>query len=363
MASILSGPSGTTPSSITISKVSNQSKKQKLQKFKEDNERDEFSKRLIAFHRHKNINSPLITWPSLNGKSIDLLRLYTIVSGLGGWERVCEKDTWNKVAAELDPVHLGSCTNSGHALKLIYIRYLSVYEKFNQITGVAPGIFLDPIQFNVSLASFNMNMINSSTGSMLLSVNSSTSNTLSKKDDDEDSSKKRFSYLIDSTPMIYNYSQHQINLHNKQFNPYEKLELSLLSGLPNEIDFVFNSILLLSSDEYHAFRIHQSPKLIDILLAHVGFFGTNKVNAEVYRKLYDNAWSLCDKETQNSSDHDQVLGKLRGSSRRNFVKFWHNAIQPPIDSSSNGINENKLIQDLLPKLYNECKKYFHKSFF
>lgn len=97
-------------------------------------EREDFLKRLVEFHKHKNVNTAIHKLPSVNGRLVDLRGLYTRVVSAGGWERVCEKNLWSELAAELDPVAFSSCVNGAHALKLIYIRYLSLFEKFDQQT-------------------------------------------------------------------------------------------------------------------------------------------------------------------------------------------------------------------------------------
>ena len=53
---------------------------------------------------------------------------------------------------------------------------------------------------------------------------------------------------------------------------YNKLVLSLLSGLPNEVDFAVNVCTLLSNESKHAMQLEKDPKLITLLLAHAGVF-------------------------------------------------------------------------------------------
>ena len=107
--------------------------------------------------------------------------------------------------------------------------------------------------------------------------------------------------------------------------------------------------MLLSSDEYHGFKIYQSPRLIELMLAHIGFFGLNSSNN--YRYLYDNAWNDYSKQEEYDSEKiksNNYPESFRGK-RKNFVKFWHNAVQLPEDENKN------LISQLLPELYNQCK--------
>ena len=104
-------------------------KSQKYAAFKLRKEQEDFNARLIDFHRHKSVNAPITSWPTFNGRAIDLHKLYVKVVDMGGWERVCEKEKWPEVCTHMDKQVLGSCTNAAHALKLIYLRYLSLYEK------------------------------------------------------------------------------------------------------------------------------------------------------------------------------------------------------------------------------------------
>lgn len=53
---------------------------------------------------------------------------------------------------------------------------------------------------------------------------------------------------------------------------YNKLVLSLLSGLPNEVDFAINVCTLLSNESKHAMQLEKEPKLVTLLLAHAGVF-------------------------------------------------------------------------------------------
>jgi hypothetical protein len=49
------------------------------------------------------VNTPLVcSWPHLNGKPLDLRKLHSVVAALGGWERVCERNKWSDVCAQLD---------------------------------------------------------------------------------------------------------------------------------------------------------------------------------------------------------------------------------------------------------------------
>lgn len=59
-------------------------------------------------------------------------------------------------------------------------------------------------------------------------------------------------------------------------NDYNKLVLSLLSGLPNEVDFAINVCTLLSNESKHVMQLEKDPKIITLLLANVGVFDDSK---------------------------------------------------------------------------------------
>jgi len=120
-------------------------------------------------------------------------------------------------------------------------------------------------------------------------------------------------------------------------------------GLPNEIDFVFNTVLLLSGDEYHGFKIYSSPRLVELMLAHVGFFGLSSANS--YRDLYDKVWHARSYQEELEPQLYVVESAPQSTQlrRRNFVKFWHNAVVLPEDSNKD------LVKQLLPVMYNDCK--------
>ena len=333
----------------------------KCVKFIAYKENEEFVQRLSEFHRHRNVQTPLNQWPTLNGRPLDLHKLYKKVLGLGGWELVCEKNQWDEVGHDMDSsIDFSTCTNGSLAHKTTYIRYLSLYEKFEE--HYASINSSNPIAHEHLSNQQNFAEILNSSTNFFVTHAKTTANVVDNErlTGDETTlgliNRRRFSYLIDSTPISYNHLQHNlfpsteniagsINLlHTFRFNPYEKIEQSLIAGLPNDIDFVFNTLLLLSSDAYHTFKIYLSPHLVELMLAHIGFFGTNNNNLG-YRSLYDKVWQPLD--LINHLDEKKLFSNKY--QRRNFVKFWHIAIQLP------GYENSKMVEELLPVLYNQCK--------
>lgn len=59
---------------------------------------------------------------------------------------------------------------------------------------------------------------------------------------------------------------------------YYKLSMSLKSGLPNEVDFAFNTLTILSYDEDNPLLLSSVPSLLDLMLAHVGIYDECKLS-------------------------------------------------------------------------------------
>jgi hypothetical protein len=105
---------------------------------------------------------------------------------------------------------------------------------------------------------------------------------------------------------------------------FEKFELSLLCGLPNEVDFAFNTLLLLSStndNDIDLLPLYQtdSIRLIDLLLAHVGFFdqGTAYTVDLLFAMSTEITSSRVGKSNPVSISHN-------GSLQRNHHSFYPN---------------------------------------
>jgi len=83
---------------------------------------------------------------------------------------------------------------------------------------------------------------------------------------------------------------------------YNKLVLSLLSGLPNEVDFAVNVCTLLSNESKHAMQLDKDPKLVTLLLAHAGVFDDCTFRSDCVEKLIFRAADY--KETVDSLHFD-----------------------------------------------------------
>lgn len=63
------------------------------------------------------------------------------------------------------------------------------------------------------------------------------------------------------------------------FSDYEKLEMSLRSGLANEVDFAVNVCLLLSNEGRHVLKLTKSIHLLPLLMANIGIFEEGDLQA------------------------------------------------------------------------------------
>lgn len=206
---------------------------------------------------------------------IDLYSLYNRVTALGGWQKVHESSKWKEIQRYFHVPK--ACANAAIALKYIYIRYLHLYERLHY-----HGDDVD-----------NKN----------------------EEDDTEAPSvfRSRRACQQAEVPQVYHERMHQIEPSIRSTHglaaawsrsPYHKLELSLLSGLPNEVDFAVNILALLSNDSRHSLRLEKCPTLPRLLLAHVSVYAT-------------------DDEGALSALHDLTWSKLSG---RDFTQFWRDSL-------------------------------------
>ncbi|CAM4779810.1 unnamed protein product [Rotaria magnacalcarata] len=220
---------------------------------------EEFLKRLREFHRCRQTTFRCL--PTIAGQVVDLQALYTSVVTHGGWDKVNDRHLWSSVANNFGVD--SSCLNGTQALKNIYIRYLYAFEK------ISNGENID-----------------------------------SRDNDDEDAKRRNVSQL-QRVPQSYNHAQHAVSDSVRaqyglfrdfvRRSEYEKLELALMCGFPNELTFTLNTLVLLSSTTNHniSFHLHKCPRLLDILFRHVGLFLStdNSIDDHFLKILYDNIWS------------------------------------------------------------------------
>ncbi|KAL0962967.1 hypothetical protein UPYG_G00347790 [Umbra pygmaea] len=224
-----------------------------------------FLDELRQFHQSR--GSPFKKIPIVGGKELDLNALYIRVISLGGFAKVSDKNQWSELGEDFNFPR--SCSNAAFVLKQYYLRYLEKYEKVHHF---------------------------------------------GEDDDEVQPGNPKPSLPIGAIPCSYNYQQHTVSDYLRQsyglsmeFTPpcdYNKLVLSLLSGLPNEVDFAINVCTLLSNESKHAMQLEKDPKLITLLLAHAGVFDDS---LGTLSSVFGTDW--------------------REQTSRDFMKFWKDVVE------------------------------------
>ncbi|XP_054480655.1 AT-rich interactive domain-containing protein 2 isoform X2 [Anoplopoma fimbria] len=224
-----------------------------------------FLDELRQFHQSR--GSPFRKIPIVGGKELDLNALYVRVVSLGGFAKVSDKNQWIELGDEFNFPR--SCSNAAFALKQYYLRYLEKYEKVHHF---------------------------------------------GEDDEEAQPGNPKVSLPIGAIPSSYNYQQHIVSDYLRQsyglssdFVPpcdYNKLVLSLLSGLPNEVDFAVNVCTLLSNESKHAMQLDKDPKLVTLLLAHAGVFDDSLAS---FSAVFGTDW--------------------KEKTSRDFVRFWKEVVE------------------------------------
>lgn len=213
-----------------------------------------FTLELQKFHDTR--GTPFRHAPRINGREVDLFALYNCVTGLGGWQKVNDQLKWERVLEKLKFPR--ACANGSLALRQIYVRYLSTFEKVHYL-GEDPDEDGDPTS--------------------------------------EARARKPNASLLCQVPMAYNRVQHELTEAQRAGanmaplapppSEYSKLCLSLLSCMPNEESLALNVCTLLSNEGRHVLRLDHCPRLIDLLLAQAGVFSFED---PTLRPMYLECW-------------------------------------------------------------------------
>nr|CDP91774.1 BMA-SWSN-7 [Brugia malayi] len=222
----------------------------------------EFHMNLRTFYK-KRWNCRLKS-PHIQGVEVDLFRLYDTVISMGGWQKVSFNEKWGDIAHAIGLAN--GVAVAEHAIKVLYMRYLSKYEQ-NELVG---------------------------------EVDDADSDLLSSR-----SRGKGFSSLATADCPI-STGQRQASEYfrlrpEKKEAEYDRIVKSLLSGLPNEVDFAVNVCTLLSHPGPRVLRLVAAPQIITLLVAHLAIFPDGD------RAFYDlyKSWELV--------------------SGHNFIAFWSGA--------------------------------------
>ncbi|KAH9503660.1 AT-rich interactive domain-containing protein 2 [Bulinus truncatus] len=217
--------------------------------------------------------TPFDRIPEIGSQEVDLYHLYQRVTSYGGWQKVNLDQQWEDFQEEFGLPK--GCVNGAQALKNIYFRFLNLYEKVNYL-GEDPD---------------------------------------TRNNEEEDGpARKKICLPIETIPLLYNYNQHKLTeVQRQQHNlstelyeqsDYEKLEMSLRSGLPNEVDVAFNVCVLLSKEGKYCIKLDKTLHLLRLVFAHIGIFEEDYTDMQ---HLYQHCWA--------------------SSKDRHFLRFWFETVE------------------------------------
>ncbi|KAI8080770.1 uncharacterized protein B0P05DRAFT_539550 [Gilbertella persicaria] len=215
-------------------------------------EYDKFIDELKAFHDRK--GTVLQVEPVLGGKKLNLLTIYRTVLDAGGYEKVTLNRGWKQVG---DPFNFpATCTNSAYILKAVYTKYLLGWEEENywKRPWNPPADLLANQQ--KSSSPFRDNMTSSTTRHI------GTAFTQPK----QSSQTNAFGSGVSSAMFM-----------DQEFRA--RILLALQSGLPNEIDWAFNTLIKFSYASEN-FCLDFIPTLIDLLLDFTDDFFKTPLNTD-----------------------------------------------------------------------------------
>ncbi|XP_028905625.1 AT-rich interactive domain-containing protein 2 isoform X2 [Ornithorhynchus anatinus] len=270
-----------------------------------------FLDELRQFHHSR--GSPFKKLPAVGGKELDLHGLYTRVTTLGGFAKVSEKNQWGEIVEEFNFPR--SCSNAAFALKQYYLRYLEKYEKVHHF---------------------------------------------GEDDDEVPPGNPKPQLPIGAIPSSYNYQQHSVSDYLRQSyglsmdfnspNDYNKLVLSLLSGLPNEVDFAINVCTLLSNESKHVMQLEKDPKIITLLLANAGVFDDtlgsfSTVFGEEWKEKTDRDFVKFWKDIVDDNEvRDLISDRNKSPEGTSQEWIWESLFHPPRKLGINDIEGQRVLQ-------------------
>ncbi|XP_053112444.1 AT-rich interactive domain-containing protein 2 isoform X1 [Hemicordylus capensis] len=270
-----------------------------------------FLDELRQFHHSR--GSPFKKIPVVGGKELDLHALYTRVTTLGGFGKVSEKNQWGEIIEEFNFPR--SCSNAAFALKQYYLRYLEKYEKVHHF---------------------------------------------GEDDDEVQPGNPKPQLPIGAIPSSYNYQQHSVSDFLRQSyglsmdfnspNDYNKLVLSLLSGLPNEVDFAINVCTLLSNESKHVMQLEKDPKIITLLLANAGVFDDtlgsfSAVFGEEWKEKTDRDFVKFWKDiVEDNEVRDLISDRNKSPDTPSEDWIWESLFHPPRKLGINDIEGQRVLQ-------------------
>ncbi|KAM4677055.1 AT-rich interactive domain-containing protein 2 [Discoglossus pictus] len=262
---------------------------------------------------HESRGSRFRKIPAVGGRDLDLHTLYTRVIALGGFAKVSEKNQWSEIVEDFSFPR--GCANAAFALKQYYLRYLEKYEKVHHF---------------------------------------------GEDDDEVQPGNPKPQLPIGAIPCSYNYQQHVVPDYLRQSygltmdfntpNDYNKLVLSLLSGLPNEVDFAINVCTLLSNESKHVMQLEKDPKIITLLLANAGVFDDtlgsfSAVFGDEWKEKTDRDFVQFWKDIVDDNEiRDLIYDKSRSQEGTAPESLWDSLFHPPRKLGINDIEGQRVLQ-------------------
>ncbi|XP_072257545.1 AT-rich interactive domain-containing protein 2 [Pyxicephalus adspersus] len=262
---------------------------------------------------HESRGSRFRKIPAVGGRELDLHTLYTRVTTLGGFAKVSEKNQWAEIVEDFHFPR--GCANAAFALKQYYLRYLEKYEKVHHF---------------------------------------------GEDDDEVQPGNPKPQLPIGAIPCTYNHQQHIVPDYLRQSygltmdfntpNDYNKLVLSLLSGLPNEVDFAINVCTLLSNESKHVMQLEKDPKIITLLLANAGVFDDtlgsfSAVFGDEWKEKTDRDFVQFWKDIVDDNEvRDLIYDKSRSQEGASPESLWDSLFHPPRKLGINDIEGQRVLQ-------------------
>ncbi|KAL5107809.1 AT-rich interactive domain-containing protein 2 [Taenia crassiceps] len=188
--------------------------------------------------------------PRLNGHAINLVKLYNEVALRGGSKKVTSLSLWDEVAGAIYLQR--DCVNIGQAVKNVFQNHLEPFERVHRSLDGQSGAEVSQV-LEIDLANDSVNL-----------------------------------------QVVENHLRHRWNLSTDLIESveYRALLLALESGLPNELDYAINTILLISSQR-NGFDLARCPQILPLMLSAVGIYSTGPCS----HHLLKDAWrSQCNRD-------------------------------------------------------------------
>lgn len=206
-----------------------------------------FYKQLEHCYYKNNINLVVPKFFIIDGEQYSLYQIYNAVSQYGSFKKVNNEGLWTKILLKLGiNGKMASCNNIIFTLKCLYTQYLEIYETeeaFIQLEDQSEIFKLFQERFK---------------------------------------SRDYFNYV--------DHKKRDLSWLNQAISGHQRLRLSLLSNIPNEIDFAINCIVILS----HKLDLQLSlvPDIINSLIRCCGMKFDNLDIPEIFNyQSFHKIWS------------------------------------------------------------------------